>query len=68
MARKKEELNKREKAILKFIEKKIKEDGYPPSVREIGKPCEDNYTKVLIFKFDNQNEFKVNSYKNEIVV
>mgnify|MGYP003306516467 CR=1 FL=1 len=30
-------LNKREKAILKFIEKKIKEDGYPPSVREIGK-------------------------------
>ena len=37
MARKKEELNKREKAILKFIEKKIREDGYPPSVREIGK-------------------------------
>ena len=37
MPRKKPELNKREKAILKFIEKKIKEDGYPPSVREIGK-------------------------------
>lgn len=37
MAKKKGELNKREKAILKFIEKKIKEDGYPPSVREIGK-------------------------------
>ena len=37
-------------------------------INEIGKPCEDNYTKVLIFKFDNQNEFKVNSYKNEIVV
>ena len=37
MRTKKEELNKREKAILKFIEKKIKEDGYPPSVREIGK-------------------------------
>ena len=31
------ELNKREKAILKFIEKQIKEKGYPPSVREIGK-------------------------------
>ncbi len=31
------ELNKREKAILKFIEKQIKENGYPPSVREIGK-------------------------------
>ena len=37
MPRKAQELNKREKAILKFIEKKIKEDGDPPSVREIGK-------------------------------
>ena len=31
------ELNKREKAILKYIEKQVKETGYPPSVREIGK-------------------------------
>ena len=31
------DLNKRERAILKFIEKQIKEKGYPPSVREIGK-------------------------------
>lgn len=31
------ELNKREKAILKYIEKQINENGYPPSVREIGK-------------------------------
>lgn len=30
------ELNKREKAILKYIEKQVKENGYPPSVREIG--------------------------------
>ena len=37
MQRKKQELNKREKAIIKFIEKKVTEDGYPPSVREIGK-------------------------------
>ena len=37
MPRKAKELNKREKSILKFIEKKIIEDGYPPSVREIGK-------------------------------
>ena len=37
MPRKAQELNRREKSILKFIEKKIKEDGYPPSVREIGK-------------------------------
>ena len=31
------DLNKREKAILKYIEKAIEENGYPPSVREIGK-------------------------------
>lgn len=39
MGRKKStvELNKREKAILKFIEKQISEVGYAPSVREIGK-------------------------------
>ena len=30
-------LNKREKTILKFIEKQIAENGYPPSVREIGR-------------------------------
>lgn len=32
-----DELNKREKAILKFIEKHVMNHGYPPSVREIGK-------------------------------
>ena len=31
------ELNNREKDILKFIEKQVKEVGYAPSVREIGK-------------------------------
>ena len=31
------ELNKREKAILKCIEKGVNENGYPPSVREICK-------------------------------
>ncbi len=30
-------LNKREKAILKYIEKQVNMNGYPPSVREIGK-------------------------------
>lgn len=33
MGRKPSELNKREKAILKFIEKQIMTDGYPPSVK-----------------------------------
>lgn len=31
------DLGKREKAILKFIEKQIEANSYPPSVREIGK-------------------------------
>jgi len=30
-------INKREKAILRFIEKQVAEKGYAPSVREIGK-------------------------------
>lgn len=37
-------------------------------INEIAEPCEDNYTKVLMFKFNKQNEFKVISYKNEVVV
>jgi len=37
-------------------------------INEIGKPCIDNYTKVVIFKFDNNNEFKVESYRNEVIV
>jgi len=31
------EINKRERAILKYIEKQVDTNGYPPSVREIGK-------------------------------
>ena len=31
------DLSKREKSILKYIEKQISANGYPPSVREIGK-------------------------------
>ena len=37
MPKKKPELNRREKSILHFIEKQIMTQGYPPSVREIGK-------------------------------
>ena len=36
MRKKKLELNKREKEILRFIERQIMTDGYPPSLREIG--------------------------------
>ena len=37
MPKKKLDLNQREKTILRFIERQIMTDGYPPSVREIGK-------------------------------
>lgn len=42
-----DELNKREKAILKFIEKQVKEKGYPPSVREIGKAVDLSSTATV---------------------
>lgn len=32
-------------------------------IEEIGKPSVENYTKVLMIKFDGKNEFLVNSYK-----
>ena len=42
-------INKREKAIIKFIEKQTKENGYPPSVREIGKAVGLKSTATWIF-------------------
>lgn len=32
-------------------------------IKEIGKPSKDNFTKVLIIKFDKKNEFKILSYR-----
>ena len=32
-------------------------------INEIGKPSKENFTKVLEFKFDGKNEFKVESYR-----
>lgn len=28
-------------------------------INQIGKPSKDNYTKIIMFKFDNKNEFKI---------
>ena len=41
------ELNKREKAILNFIEKQVNKNGYPPSVREIGKAVDLSSTATV---------------------
>lgn len=32
-------------------------------INEIGVPSKDNYTKVIMIKFDNKNNFTINSYK-----
>ena len=32
-------------------------------INELSEPNKDNYTKVLIFKFDKKNEFKIVSYR-----
>ena len=50
-------LNKREKSILKFIEKQIKLKGYPPSVREIGKAV-DLKSTATVHGYLNQLEQK----------
>ena len=41
------ELNKREKAILKYIEEQVDQNGYPPSVREIGKAVDLSSTATV---------------------
>ena len=35
-------------------------------IEEFNKPCKDNYTKAIMIKFDNKNEFKVKSYAIEL--
>ena len=32
-------------------------------IEEIGKPCKENFTKVLMIKFDEKNEYKIISYR-----
>ena len=75
MARKKDPMaiNKREKAILKFIEKQIMTDGYPPSVREIGKAVGLSSTATVhgyLARLDEKGYIKKqnNANNGEIVV
>ena len=35
------------------------------TINELGKPCKDNYTKIIMIKFDNQNKFKIKSYRTK---
>lgn len=33
-------------------------------INEYGKPCKNNYTKVIMIKFDKKNELKIESYRS----
>ena len=35
------------------------------NIEEYNKPNKDNYTKAIIIKFDNKNEFKIKSYREK---
>ena len=35
------------------------------TIQEYGKPSKDNFTKVIKIKFDNKNEFTIDSYRQE---
>ena len=59
-------LNKREKAILEFIEKQSKINGYPPSVREIGKAVDLKSTATVhayLAKLEEKGFIKKESQK-----
>ena len=61
-------LNKREKAILKFIEKQINLNGYPPSVREIGKAVDLKSTATVhgyIASLEQKGYIKKEDIKHE---
>ena len=35
-------------------------------INELGKPCKDNFTKIIKIKFDKKNEYKIESYRENI--
>lgn len=35
-------------------------------IKELSKPCKSNYTKIVIIKFDGENNFEIESYKQNV--
>ena len=69
MPKKKPELNRREKSILNFIEKQIMTQGYPPSVREIGKAVGLSSTATVhgyLAKLEEKGYIKKKDKKEEL--
>jgi len=56
MARRKAGLGERHKKILKFLEKFQKENGYPPSIREIGENTNISSTSVVNYYLNQLEE------------
>ncbi len=52
MARKKKELSERHKKILRFLKSYQKSEGYPPTIREIGKATSISSTSVVNYYLD----------------
>lgn len=57
MARRKGDLGERHKKILKVLEKNIREIGYPPSIREIGKQTDISSTSVVNYYLNQLEEW-----------
>ncbi len=49
-------LSERQKAILNFIEKFIDQNGYPPTIREIGEACKIRSTSVVNYNLNKLRE------------
>lgn len=41
----------------------LKKYGASLIINELGEPCKENYTKILMLKFDEKKEFKIISYR-----
>ena len=63
-------INKRERAILDYIEKQSQVNGYPPSVREIGKAVGLKSTATVhgyLAKLEEKGYIKKESQKGSII-
>ncbi len=66
MARKKAGLGERHKKILKFLEKFQAENGYPPSIREIGENTNISSTSVVNYYLNQLEEMNYIERENNV--
>jgi len=66
MARKKAGLGERHKKILKFLEIFQEENGYPPSIREIGENTDISSTSVVNYYLNQLEEMNYIERENNV--